>query len=59
MITFLFAIMKLTKASRGLSMIRSGRRGRRCVAAAVVRRVLYFDRVYLRLHVAEVMQYGR
>lgn len=43
-----------------MSVIRSGCGGRRGVAAAVVRRVLYFDRVYLRLHVAtEVMQYGR
>lgn len=51
--------LKLTEASRGLSMIRGGSCGWRGVAAAVVRRVLYFDRVYLRLHVAEVMQYGR
>ena len=51
--------MKLTEASRGLSMIRGCSCGWRGVAAAVVRRVLYFDRVYLRLHVAEVMQYRR
>lgn len=52
-------VLKLTEASRWLSMIRGRGCGRRGVAAAVVRRVLYFDRVYLRLHVAEVMQYGR
>lgn len=51
--------MKLTEASRRLNMIRGRGCGWRGVAAAVVRRVLYFDRVYLRLHVAEVMQYGR
>jgi len=47
-------ILKLTEASRRLNVIR----GRGCgwwgIAAAVVRRMLY-----LRLHVAEVMQYGR
>lgn len=52
-------LFKLTEVSGGLSMIRGRSCGWRGVAAAIVRRVLYFDRVYLRLHVAEVMQYGR